>query len=52
MGRELTLAGILAAGPTGDFLVPYDEAGLFGGVDIWGRLWGRRIYVPLVIKQK
>ncbi len=41
----------VAAGPTGDFLVPYDEAGLFGGVDIWGRLWGRRVYVPLVLKK-
>ena len=42
----------VAAGPTGDFLVAYDEAGLFGGVRIWGRLWGRRVYVPLVLKQK
>ena len=45
-------SGVSAAsgGPTGDFLVAYDEAGLFGGVDIWGRLWGRRVYLPLVLR--
>ena len=40
----------VAAGPTGDFLVTFQDSTYFGNVDIYGRLWGRRVYLPLTLR--
>jgi len=40
----------VAAGPVGGFLTAWTETGLFAATDIFGRLWGRRVYVPLVLR--
>lgn len=40
----------VAAGPTGDFLVTFQDSTLFSNVDIYGRLWGRRVYLPLTLR--
>jgi len=39
----------VASGPTGDFLVAFDRAP-FGTRDIYGQVWGNRLYLPLVLK--
>jgi len=39
----------VAAGPTGDFLIAFHDS-LVGNYDIYGRLWGNRLYLPLVLK--
>ncbi len=39
----------VAAGPTGDFLIAFHDK-LVGNYDIFGRLWGNRLYLPLVLK--
>ena len=43
----------VAAGPTGDYLVTFDDNEVFGTSTrgIYGRLWGNRIYLPLVLRQ-
>jgi hypothetical protein len=42
----------VAAGPGGGFVVVFDEDPSMGGNrDIFGRLWGARVYAPLVIKR-
>jgi hypothetical protein len=41
---------VVAAGPNGDFLVVYTESVAFGQQQVLGRLWGNRVYVPLVKK--
>jgi hypothetical protein len=43
----------VAAGSTGDFLVTFDDNEVFGTSTrgIYGRLWGNRIFLPLVLKQ-
>jgi hypothetical protein len=41
----------VAAGPGGDFLVVYqDKAPGASLEDIWGRLWGNRLYLPQVLR--
>jgi hypothetical protein len=41
----------VAAGPLGDFLVVYEDTPLGeSDSDINGRLWGNRIYLPLVLR--
>jgi len=58
LGQEEGVGGVfayhaaVAAGPVGDFLVAYDDAPL-GAIyrGIYGRLWGNRIYLPLVQRQ-
>ena len=46
------VAGIsaVAAGPNGDFLVANEDTSLFGNQDLFGGLWGERVYLPLVKK--
>jgi hypothetical protein len=43
----------VAAGPTGDFLITFDDNEVLGTSSrgIYGRLWGNRIYLPLVVRQ-
>jgi hypothetical protein len=42
----------LATGSTGDYLMVYQDPNLFVPVtlDIWGRLWGNRNYLPAIMK--
>jgi hypothetical protein len=46
------VAGIsaVAAGPQDDFLVALEDISLFANQDLFGRLWGDRIFLPLVKK--
>jgi hypothetical protein len=39
----------VASGPTGDFLVVFDRSP-FSTRDIYGQLWGIRLYLPLVLR--
>jgi hypothetical protein len=38
----------VAAGLRGDFLVAYDDVPYTSDRDIYGQMWGNRVYVPLV----
>ena len=42
----------VAAGPTGDFLVAFDDNEVIGTANrgIYGRVWGNRVYLPLVVR--
>ncbi len=42
----------VAAGPTGDFLVAFDDNEVIGTSNrgIYGRVWGNRVYLPLVVR--
>ena len=41
----------VAAGPTGDFMISFDDQELLAtNRDIFGQLWGNRVYLPLVVK--
>jgi hypothetical protein len=44
----------VAAGPTGDYLVTFDDNDVFGSPSsdrgIYARLWGNRVYLPLVVR--
>ena len=42
----------VAAGPTGDHLVAFDDNEVFGTSNrgIYGRLWGHRVYLPVVMR--
>lgn len=42
----------VAAGPTGDFLVAFDDNEVIGTANrgIYGRVWGNRVYLPLVAR--
>jgi len=43
---------LLTAGPHGDFLVAFDDdPSMSSNMDIYGRLWGNRVYVPLVVRR-
>lgn len=56
LGPESYLGGVQAGRPAvteglpGDFLVVYDDQPLLGDRGIYGRLWGNRIYLPLVVR--
>lgn len=57
LGQEEGVGGVfagqaaVAAGPVGDFLVAYDDAPLDASYrGIYGRLWGIRAYLPLVVR--
>jgi hypothetical protein len=41
----------VAAGPVGGFLIALQDK-LAGNYDIYGRLWGNRLYLPLVLKNR
>jgi hypothetical protein len=41
----------VAAGPVGDFLIAFQDTPVSGGLDIYGQLWGIRLYLPLVVRQ-
>lgn len=55
LGEETGLGGIVAgnsvvaAGSYGDFLVTYDDNPYTSDRNIYGRLWGNRSYLPLVV---
>ncbi|MCL6429711.1 MAG: hypothetical protein K6V36_02480 [Anaerolineae bacterium] len=55
-GPEKYIGGVQAGHPAvtegrlGDFLVVYDDQPLLGDRGIYGRLWGNRIYLPLVLR--
>jgi hypothetical protein len=38
----------VTGGPLGDFLVAFDDV---TGSGVYGRLWGNRIYLPLVVRE-
>jgi hypothetical protein len=38
----------VAAGDQGEYLVVYDDLTLTANQDIYGRLWGNRVYIPFV----
>lgn len=42
----------IAAGPTGDFLMAFDDNEVIGVANrgIYGHFWGNRVYLPLVIR--
>ncbi|MCI0475205.1 MAG: hypothetical protein L0Y55_03085 [Anaerolineales bacterium] len=40
----------VAAGSVGDFLLTFEETGGDGYLNVWGRLWGNRLYLPLILK--
>jgi hypothetical protein len=39
----------VASGPVGDTLIAFEDT-IGGGKDLWGQLWGNRLYLPLVLK--
>lgn len=55
-GPEKYIGGVQAGHPAvtegrlGDFMVVYDDQPLLGDRGIYGRLWGNRIYLPLVLR--
>jgi hypothetical protein len=51
-GRQVFDSAVVA-GPVGDFLVAFDDNETFGTYSrgIYGRLWGNRLYLPLLIRQ-
>ncbi len=59
LGEATGLGGIfadhpaVASGPLGDFLVAFDDQPpLPTGRDIWGQLWGNRIYLPILTRNR
>lgn len=57
LGEEGVVGGIsgdnpaVASGPLGDFLVAFDDQ-LTGDREIYGRLWGSRLYLPCVLRNQ
>ncbi|MBN1247352.1 MAG: hypothetical protein JXC32_06820 [Anaerolineae bacterium] len=51
LGGAFSAHPAVAPGQRGDFLTAWAEGGLFGASDIHGRLWGRRVYLPLVVRR-
>lgn len=53
---ELSLGSIFAnrsdatAGPWGDYLVVFDDQTLGFNRDVYGRLWGNRVYLPITLQ--
>ena len=43
----------VAAGPTGDYLIAFDDNEALGTPNrgIYGRLWGDRVYLPLALRR-
>lgn len=56
LGTETRLGGwnadhaAVASGPLGDFLVALDDLVAITGWNIYGWLWGNRVYLPLVVR--
>lgn len=54
VGGGQVLDSAVAAGPTGDYLVTFDDNDVFGSPSsdrgIYARLWGNRVYLPLVVR--
>jgi hypothetical protein len=57
LGTETWLGGLnadhaaVAGGPVGDFLVAFDDQPvLASNRDVYGRLWGNRLYLPLTLR--
>ena len=56
LGEETYVSGIfadnaaVAGGWLGSFLVAFDDMPLTASKDIYGRLWGNRIYLPLALR--
>jgi hypothetical protein len=42
----------VAGGRLADFLIAFDDPTLISDHDIYGRLWGNRIYLPLVLRNR
>ncbi|MFO8004899.1 MAG: hypothetical protein R6U12_11765 [Thioalkalivibrio sp.] len=53
VGGEQVFESAVAAGPTGDFLITFDDNEALDNPNrgIYGRLWGSRVYLPLVVRQ-
>ncbi len=52
LGGVFAYNAAAASGPLGDFLVAYDDMTPGIGRDIWGRLWGNRVYLPVVVRSR
>jgi hypothetical protein len=57
LSEETSLGGFfadhaaMASGPIGDFLMAFDDQPLLAAnQDIYGQLWGNRLYLPLVVR--
>lgn len=57
LGQEAVFSGVnanlpaVAAGPTGDFLVAWQDQPVGAtNTNIYGQLWGNRLYLPLVVR--
>lgn len=52
VGGGQVFQAAVAAGPTGDFLVAFDDNEVTGTANrgIYGRVWGNRVYLPLVLR--
>jgi hypothetical protein len=57
VGEGTAIGGLLAdnaaaaSGSRGDFLVAFDDLPPEGGIrEVYGRLWGNRVYLPLVLR--
>ena len=42
----------VAAGRRGDFLVAFEDEPPAANVNLYGALWGRRVYLPLLLKSR
>ncbi len=56
MSQDTVLGGLfgdhaaVASGWGGDYLAAFDDQPLLGDRDIYGQLWGNRLFLPLVVK--
>jgi len=56
LGAATTVNGLfadhaaVASGPVGDFLVASDDPVIAANRDVYGRFWGNRLHLPLVLK--
>lgn len=41
----------MPGGPNGDFLVAFDDT-RDGSRDVYGHLWGTRVYLPLALRRR
>lgn len=58
LGEETVFGGIsadhsaVASGPAGDHMVVFDDQTFLATTrDIYGQLWGNRVYMPLVVRR-
>jgi hypothetical protein len=52
VGGWETPHGAIAAGPHGEFLVAFEDVGPAANSGVYGRLWGVRLYLPMVLRRR